>query len=232
VRLPEFFLFNESTRRVYRALITPVIRLLVRLNIHPNHITTAGLLLSMVAGVILSTGNIYLGGWMIACAGTCDIIDGQLARETGRNSAFGAFYDSCIDRFSEGFILMGLAWYFAGGPALFWSPNVGHPESHSPITVLMIFLALNGAFATSYILARAEAAGVSCKVGRMQRPERFIFLLVATVIGSIPGIGLLLLKIALALFAVLNNLTAVHRMVHAGRLLRQVADREQEQPRS
>jgi len=97
---------------------------------------------------------------------------------------------------------MGLAWYFAGGPALFWSPNVGHPESHSPLTVIMILLALNGAFATSYIKARAEAAGVTCNVGRMQRPERFVFLLVASALGSIPGIGLVLLKVSLALFAV------------------------------
>ncbi len=219
MRLPEFFLFNESTRRVYRGIISPILRLLIRLRVHPNAITTAGFVLSMVAGIVYSTGNIYLGGWTVALAGTCDILDGQLSRMTDRSTAFGAFYDSCLDRFGEGFILMGLAWYFAGGLALFWSPNAGHPEGYSPLTVIVIILALMGSLATSYIRARAEAAGIDCTVGRMQRTERFVFLLVASAAGSIPGAGLFLLKIALALYAILTNVTALQRMVFVGRIL-------------
>jgi CDP-diacylglycerol--glycerol-3-phosphate 3-phosphatidyltransferase len=218
--LPEFFLFNESTRRVYRGIISPILGLLIRLGIHPNAVTTAGFVLSIAAGVVYSTGNIYLGGWTVALAGTCDILDGQLSRTTGQSSAFGAFYDSCLDRFSEGFILMGLAWYFSGGPALFWSPNTGHPDGYSPFTVIAIILALMGSFATSYVRARAEAAGIDCTVGRMQRTERFVYLLVASAAGSIPGIGVLLLKLALALYAVLTTATALQRMVHVGRILR------------
>ena len=229
MRLPGFFLFNESTRRVYRELLTPVLRLLVLLHIHPNTVTTAGFILSAAAGITYSTGNIYMGGWTVALAGTCDILDGQLSRMTGRNSAFGAFYDSCLDRFSEGFILMGLAWYFAGGPSLFWSPNTSHPDSYSPITVTVIILALMGSFATSYIRARAEAAGIDCKVGFMQRPERFVLLLVASAIGSIPEIGVLLMKIALALYALLTNITAVQRIIYVGKiLLKRSPDREGE----
>jgi phosphatidylglycerophosphate synthase len=219
VRVPEFFLFNESTRRVYRKLISPVLRALVRLDIHPNAVTTAGFILSAAAGIIYSTGNIYLGGWTVALAGTCDILDGQLSRMTGRVSAFGAFYDSCLDRFSEGFILTGLAWYFAGGPSLFWSPNSGSPDRYSPITVAMIILALMGSFATSYVRARAEVIGIDCQVGRMQRTERFVFLLVASGLGSIPGIGLLVMKSALALYALLTNVTAVQRIVYVGKIL-------------
>lgn len=219
VRLPEFFLFNESSRHVYRGIISPLLRLLVRLHVHPNAVTTAGFVLSIAAGVVYSTGNIYLGGWTVALAGTCDILDGQLSRTTGRSSAFGAFYDSCLDRYSDSFILMGLAWYFAGGPALFWSPNTDHPDQYSPVTVVMIILALSGSFLTSYVRARAEAGGIECTVGRMQRTERFIYLLVASAAGSIPGVGIPLLKIALALYAFLTNLTAVRRIVHVGRII-------------
>ena len=220
MRLPEFFLFNESTRRVYRGIISPLLGLLIRLGIHPNAVTTAGFVLSLAAGVVYSTGNIYLGGWTVALAGTCDILDGQLSRTTGQSSPFGAFYDSCLDRFSEGFILMGLAWYFAGGPALFWSPNTGHPDSYSPFTVIAIILALMGSFATSYVRARAEAAGIDCTVGRMQRTERFVYLLVASAAGSIPGIGVLLMKLALALYAVLTTATALQRLAQVLRILR------------
>lgn len=225
MRIPEFFLFNESTRRVYRGIISPLLRLLVRLHVHPNAVTTAGLVLSLAAGVAYSTGNIYLGGWTVALAGTCDILDGQLSRFTGKASAFGAFYDSCLDRYSEGFILLGLAWYFAGGPSLFWSPNTGHPDAHSPLTVIVIIMALLGSFATSYVRARAEAAGIECRVGRMQRTERFVYLLCASAAGSLPGIGILVMKWALGLYALLTNVTALQRMAFVGRhILRNASD--------
>jgi phosphatidylglycerophosphate synthase len=219
VRLPEFFLFNQSTRRVYRKIISPLLRLLIRLNIHPNAITTAGFFLSIAAGVVYSTGNFYLGGWTVALAGTCDILDGQLARETGKISRFGAFYDSCLDRFAEGFIFLGLAWYFSGGDALFWSLNAGRQEGFSPLTVAMILLTILGSFMISYVRARAEAIGIDCTVGRMQRTERFVLLLVSSALGSVPVYGVFLMKVSLAAFAVLTNLTALHRIVYVGRIL-------------
>ena len=219
MRLPEFFLFNQRTRRVYLEIIGPVLKLLVRMNIHPNTITTAGCVLSFVAGVFFSTGNFFFGGWTVAAAGTCDILDGQLSRLTGKASRFGAFYDSCLDRASDAFIFMGLAWYFAGGPALFWSPNAGHPESYSPVTVMMIILTMMGSFLTSYVRARAEADGVVCNVGRMQRTERFVLLLVASALGCIPVAGIGLMKISLVFFALVTNVTAIHRIVYVRKVL-------------
>ncbi len=216
LRLPEFFLFNQRTRRVYRELIGPLLNLLVRMKIHPNAVTTAGCALSFVAGLFFSTGNFFLGGWTVALAGTCDILDGQLSRLTGKSSRFGAFYDSCLDRVSDAFIFMGLAWYFAGGQAIFWSPNAGHPDSYSPLTVMFVILTIMGSFLTSYVRARAEAAGVTCNVGRMQRTERFVLLLIACALGCIPEVGILLMKISLAVFAVLTNMTAIHRMIYVG----------------
>jgi len=219
--LPEFFLFSQRTHRVYREIINPVLNLLVRLGISPNAVTTAGCVLSAFAGLIFSTGNFYLGGWLVALAGTCDILDGQLSRLTGKTSRFGAFYDSCLDRLSEAFIFMGLAWHFAGGSALFWSPNAGHPASYSPLTVMFIILTITGSFLTSYVKARAEAAGIECNVGRMQRPERFVLLLIASALGSIPEAGVVLMKISLAVFAVLTNITAIQRLIYVGKILLQ-----------
>lgn len=189
------------------------------MRISPNAVTTAGCVLGAVAGLIFSTGNFYLGGWTVALAGTCDILDGQLSRQTGQSSRFGAFYDSCLDRLSEAFIFMGLAWYFAGGPALFWSPNTQHPDGYSPLTVMFIILAITGSFLTSYVRARGEAAGVTCTVGRMQRTERFVLLLVASALGSVPVVGVLLMKISLAVFALLTHITAIHRIIYVGRIL-------------
>jgi CDP-diacylglycerol---glycerol-3-phosphate 3-phosphatidyltransferase len=221
LRWPEFFLFNQRTQNVYREIINPVLNFLIRMKISPNAVTTAGFVLSAVAGLIFSTGNFYLGGWTVALAGTCDILDGQLSRVTGLSSRFGAFYDSCLDRISEAFIFMGLAWYFAGGQALFWSPNAANPESCSPLTVMLIILTITGSFLTSYVKARAEAAGIACNIGRMQRPERFVLLLIASALGSIPGIGILLMKISLGVFALLTGITAIQRIIYVGKILLQ-----------
>jgi len=219
LRLPEFFLFNQHTRRVFLEIIRPVLNQLVRMKIDPNTITITGCLLSLVAGIFFSTGNFYVGGWVVALAGTCDVLDGQLSRVTGQSSRFGAFYDSFLDRVSEAVIFMGLAWYFAGGQPFFWSPNADHPDRYSPFVVMLIFLTITGSFLTSYVKARAEALDITCDVGRMQRTERFVLLMVASALGSIPHIGLLLMKTSMAVFAVLANATALHRFLYAKKKL-------------
>ena len=43
-----------------------------------------------------------------------DLIDGQMARQSGRTSKFGAFWDSTLDRIGDGAIFGGLVLYFAG----------------------------------------------------------------------------------------------------------------------
>jgi CDP-diacylglycerol---glycerol-3-phosphate 3-phosphatidyltransferase len=232
LRLPEFFLFNLRTQEIYKEIINPVLNLLVRMRVSPNAVTTAGCVLSAVAGLVFSTGNIYLGGWMVALAGTCDILDGNLSRRTGRSSNFGAFYDSCLDRVSEAFIFMGLAWYFAGGRALFWSPNAGNPDAYSPVTVMLIILTITGSFLTSYVKARAEASGIACNVGRIQRPQRFVLLLLSCIAGSIPGVGILLLKISLGVFALLTNVTAIQRIIYVGKVFSQEKEVNAEQDTS
>jgi CDP-diacylglycerol--glycerol-3-phosphate 3-phosphatidyltransferase len=194
--------------------VGPAARLLVRLEVRPNTLTTWGLGFSLLAGVLIGGGAFLAGLGAVALAGLCDVLDGQVARLSERVSPFGAFYDSVLDRFSEGFILTGLAWHFAGGPAPF-----GTPEAPSPATVAVILLAMTGSFLVSYTRARAEGLGISCRIGLLQRPERFALILLALLLGAIPGPGYLLMKAALVLLALLANGTAVQRVLHLRREL-------------
>ena len=197
----EFTFLSDKNRERYLGIIQPVGNLLARLSVHPNILSLAGLILSMVAGVVYSTGAFFWAGWIVVLAGTCDVLDGQIARQTGKRSQFGAFFDSTLDRFGEVFIFLGLEWYFSD-------------RHQSPWVVLLIILAITGSFMVSYTRARAEGLGIDCKVGLMQRPERVTLLIIGSLVAPIPVIGPVLIKLTLLLLAVLSNLTAVQRMFY------------------
>ena len=77
---------------------------------------------ALLSGVLIATGRLEAGGWAIALAGVCDILDGRLARALGVASPYGKFIDSTLDRFVETFAFLGFAVYFAGRP---WGPPRG-----------------------------------------------------------------------------------------------------------
>ncbi len=215
----EFVLLSEKNRERYLRLVTPVGNLFARLGVHPNILSILGLILSLVAGVVYSMGYFFWGGCIVIFAGTCDVLDGLLARKTGRVSRFGAFFDSTLDRFGEVFIFMGLAWYFSGGHVFFRDVVNSTGKGQSPLAVVLIILAIAGSFMVSYTRARAEGLGVQCKVGLMQRPERITLLILGSLLGAIPVVGIVIVKITLLVLAVLTNFTALQRMVHVKNML-------------
>jgi CDP-diacylglycerol---glycerol-3-phosphate 3-phosphatidyltransferase len=93
------------------------------------------------------------------------VLDGTVARRSNLSSTFGAFLDSTLDRLADGFVLGGLAVFYATSPA-----------HHSIPLMITALLGLMGAFLTSYTRARAEALGLDAKVGLLQRPERVVLM--------------------------------------------------------
>lgn len=156
---------------VYR-VINPFIELLVRWKVHPNTITTIGLLVNVAATVVFICGAEYgdrndhsfigWGGTIILFAGLFDMIDGRLARVGHMASKFGALYDSVLDRYSEMIMFLGICWYL-----------VAHSYF---LSSLFAFIALIGSIMVSYTRARAEGLGANASVGFMQRPERVILI--------------------------------------------------------
>lgn len=220
--MTEFIFISQKNRRRYLRIIEPMGNLLARIGVHPHVLSVTGLILSIMAGLVYSTGTFFWAAWVVALAGTCDALDGVLARRTNKNSTFGAFFDSALDRYSDGFILMGLAWYFAGGPILFESHEQAIVSFQSPWAVVCIIMAIAGSFMVSYTRARAEALGLDCRVGLMQRPERLTLLILGSLLGAIPAIGLILIKSTLLVLALLSNFTAIQRIIYVrNQLLRE-----------
>ncbi len=210
----EFSFLSNMNRERYLALTGAAADFLARLHVHPNALSLLGLALSGLAALLYGSGFFFWAAWVLVLAGTCDVLDGQIARLAGKTSRFGAFFDSSLDRFSEIIVFLGLAWYFSGGnlsPLLRGMETAG---AVSPVAVLFIILAIGGSFMVSYTRARAEGLGLECKVGFMQRPERITLLIIGSLLGSIPGVGLFLMKLTLFLVALLSNFTALQRILH------------------
>ena len=207
---------SDECRRRFYGVINPLGRFMGRIGVHPNVLTIAGLFLSIITGILFCTGIFWGGAVILFCSGICDALDGTIARETGKGSKSGAFLDSTLDRYGDIFPLMGLAYYYAGGTN-FLSSGDKIAGDHSPLMVLMVIFIITGSFIVSYTRARAEGLGVECRVGLMQRTERIVLLIFGALLGSIPWIGSILLKIILIILAISTNCTAISRIFYVRR---------------
>ena len=195
-------------------ILSPVGNFLARLGVHPHILTVTGFVLSAFAGLVYCNGFFFWAAWVLVLAGSCDVLDGQIARQTDKKSQFGAFMDSTLDRYSDMFPLLGIAYYFAGGPAFYGSASGTQGGDSGYWTVIITVLAITGSFMVSYTRAKAETLGMSCSKGLMQRPERITLLIIGSLLGAIPGIGTLLMKATLIVLALSTNVTAMHRMYY------------------
>lgn len=149
----------------YLRVLEPVADLMVRRRVHPNTITIVGTIFMGAGGVLYGTGHIMTGGWLLGLTALSDNLDGMVARKGNKASVFGAFLDSTLDRVADGFVL--------GGLAVFYALN---PVHRSVPMVVVCLLGVIGSFVTSYTRARAEALGLDAKVGMLQREERVVML--------------------------------------------------------
>ena len=192
----------------YLRVIAPVADFLVRRRVSPNLITTIGTLCSMTGGVIYGTGHIRTAGWFLGLTALFDVLDGTVARRTGRSTVFGAFYDSTLDRVADGFVLGGLTAFYAMNPV------------HKSVPMVVVgLLGVIGTFLVSYTRARAEALGIDAKVGVMQRPERVTLLSAPQALFGLALNGWVLAAIVV-LLSVTAWITAIQRIAYVYRVTR------------
>ncbi len=196
------------TERIGEAFTRPL-EGLVRAFAHvsPNVLTILGLALNGVACALFafSGGKDYgrpdllrLGGVVTLVAAVFDMLDGRVARLRGRETSFGAYLDSTMDRYSDMVLFMGLLVLYAR-------------VDNTPLMVLC-WVAAFGSYMTSCARARAESVIPSCPVGMLERPERIVLIVVGAVTNHMVAV--------LWVIAVLGNLTALQRVVYTLRELR------------
>jgi CDP-diacylglycerol--glycerol-3-phosphate 3-phosphatidyltransferase/CDP-diacylglycerol--inositol 3-phosphatidyltransferase len=169
------------------------------MGVSPDLVTLVGTL-GVAAGalVFFPQGKLLIGVLVITAFVFSDLIDGYMARSTGRVSKFGAFWDSTLDRIGDGAIFIGLALYFA------WE------EPNRLYLVLCLVCLLMGAV-TSYARSRGETLGFDVKVGIAERADRLVAILVMTGFSAIFDLPVLL-YIALWALAIASTVTVVQRV--------------------
>jgi CDP-diacylglycerol--glycerol-3-phosphate 3-phosphatidyltransferase len=207
---PASKLLGRFLRHYIMWVLAPWERVLVRWHVSPNALTFASFVTACVSGVFFAVGNFGAGGWLYLLTGILDILDGRIARATGKVTKGGAFFDSVMDRYAELVVFAGLAVYYRHDWALY-----------------VVMLASVGSIMVSYTRARGEALGVEVNIGTMQRPERLFYLGVISglspIVETLFGHGALPpfvpVVVALALLGASANVTAIRRITHTLALL-------------
>lgn len=185
------------------ALLSPILDALVRALAHVSAdvLTMTGLLLNGVAAAsfalsggpsFVSPALLRLGGVIALVAAIFDMLDGRVARARGRGTAFGAFLDSTMDRYSDMLLYLGLLILYA--------------RLERTGLMVLVWVAAFGSFMTSYARARAESLIPRCPVGLLERPERVVLVIAGAVLNKMVAV--------LWIIAILSNLTAVQRIVY------------------
>src|SRR5215212_2750757 len=174
-----------------------IIRMSVALGISPNTLTLIGVLINCAAGFALAHNRFVIAGVIMICANIFDFIDGKVAFITGRQSEFGAFWDSTLDRFSDLALFTGLIWLYA---------KLGRTDFVLITTLTLIF-----AIMTSYARARAECLVEKCKVGFMERPERIVLFMIGAFTNRMAAV--LWVILVLSIFSVADRVILTYRVL-------------------
>lgn len=192
----------NTLRPALGRVLTPIGRAVARTGVSPNAITIVGTA-GVVAGALLlyPRGELFWGTLVITAFVLFDMLDGAVARVTGRISRWGAFLDSALDRVADAAIFAGLAVWLV------------HDDQRGLAWVALFCLAAGAV--VSYAKARAEGLGYRCDVGIAERSER---LLVGLVAAGLDGIGVpYVLAAGLWALAVLSAVTVVQRFAEVRR---------------
>ena len=185
-------------------MLAPVVDLLLRLKVSPDAVTLVGTL-GVAAGALgfYPRGELFIGTVVVAVFVFSDLIDGAMARKSGRSSTFGSFWDSTLDRIGDAAIFGGLALYYAR-------------SGDSYLYLCLSLFCLVAGNLTSYARAKAESLGLDAKGGIAERADRIVAILLAAGFDGLLGLPVLL-EVTLWALAAASAYTVVFRVLKVRR---------------
>jgi len=203
-------MFGSRIGRGAQRIIDAMVRWLAHGHINPNILTVIGVALNVGCGVLFGLGSFFSAGITLVVANLFDMLDGQVARLSGRVTRFGGFLDSSLDRLSDMVVFVGLMVFYARDTP--W---------HSTLNVFLAGAGLMGSVMVSYASARAESLIPKCDVGFLRRPERVVLFIIGA-LSTHPGSNNFFanrMPAVLWVLAVGSYWTFAHRMYHTWREL-------------
>ncbi len=179
--------FTGVIGTVCNAPLRGIIWVCVKLGINPNLLTFIGVVVNITAAWLLGIGYFWSAGFVMLAANIFDYIDGKVARARERETPFGAFWDSVMDRFSDITLFIGLIYLYT--------------KAGSVRYVIITSLAMMFSVMTSYTRARAESLIEKCKVGFMERPERIVLFMIGAFTNRMAGVMWVILILSIVTVA-------------------------------
>ncbi len=212
-------MFGASIGRAAQRIIDAIVRWLASGRINPNVLTVIGVGINVGCGLLFGYGLFFAAGIALIVANLFDMLDGQVARLSGRVTRFGGFLDSSLDRMSDMVVFVGLMVFYARDTPL-----------HSTLNVFLAGAGLMGSVMVSYASARAESLIPKCDVGFLRRPERVVLFIIGA-LSTHPGSSNFFanrMPAVLWVLAVGSYWTFAHRMYHTWRELTKVEAQKSE----
>jgi CDP-diacylglycerol--glycerol-3-phosphate 3-phosphatidyltransferase len=211
-------MLGRGVMEVAYKLFGPLVSLLFKAHVTPNMVTGFSLVPALVSAILIAQGHFGVGALLATGSGFCDMFDGMLARRYRSTSDVGELFDAAVDRYVEYLLLAGLAVYFRG----------------STVASVICLGAILGSFMVSYATAKAEALGIQPPKGAMRRAERAVYVIFGCALAPLwqlvvpgsPSYATLSLgrelpaELAMAVVAVVANVSAVRRMLRVAQLIR------------
>ena len=160
-------MLGASIGRGAMRILNAMVRGLAAAGVHPNILTAIGVCINVGCGVLFGIGEFFWAGIVLIVANVFDMLDGNVARQTGNVTKFGGFLDSSLDRLSDMVAFLGIMVFYAG-----------NTPQHSIVNVILAGVGMIASVMVSYTTARSEGLGVKANVGFLQRPERIVLLII------------------------------------------------------
>lgn len=202
-------MFGASIGRGAQRIIDAMVRWLAMGHINPNILTVIGVALNVGCGLLFGMGRFFAAGIALIVANLFDMLDGQVARLSGRVTRFGGFLDSSLDRLSDMVVFVGLMVFYA------------RDVDHSTLNVFLAGAGLMGSVMVSYASARAESLIPKCDVGFLRRPERVVLFIIGALSTHPDSNNFFANRMPAVLWvlAIGSYWTFAHRMYHTWREL-------------
>lgn len=198
-------MFGANIGRGAMRIINELVRWLAYGGVNPNVLTVVGVTINVGCGILFGLGEFFWAGIVLILANLFDMLDGNVARLTGRVTRFGGFLDSSLDRLSDMVAFLGIMIFYAS-----------NTPQHSLLNVFLAGAGMIGSVMVSYTTARSESIGVKSNVGFLQRPERVVLLIIGG-LSTFPDSDAFLtnrMPQVLWILAIGSIWTFVHRMYH------------------
>lgn len=186
---------NADARGVIAPVVEPIARGLLRMRVTPDMVTLTGTTLTVLTALILiPQGRFIPAVILLFLFISADVLDGTMARLSGTQGPWGAWFDATLDRVADGAVFGGVLIWAA------WNSDT--------TTTMLAWVCLVGGAVVSYAKARAEAVGATANGGIAERAERMILLGVGAILYQFVDWGM---TAAIAILAVLTTITVFQR---------------------